>query len=157
MGSAHHLRDRCSIDSGGDVQYSHEKPEMPFFVLVLYGNSRCEEQMTVFVDDMFKYPMGRFRRMKMSHMIADTDEELHLMADAIGANCKWFQGDHYDISIGKRILAIENGAIEITLRQCGIMVANKRRGWPMGTPDTCVAISRKRVEADRYLEYVLGG
>ena len=73
--------------------------------------------MAVYVDDMFRLKMGRFRRMKMSHMIADTDSELHAMADRIGLSRKWFQGDHYDVCLSKRQLAVKNGAIEITLRQ----------------------------------------
>ena len=44
--------------------------------------------MPVYVDDMYKHPMGQFRRMKMSHMIANTEAELHAMADAIGIDRK---------------------------------------------------------------------
>jgi len=61
--------------------------------------------------------MGRFGRMKMSHMMADTEEELHRMAAAIGVARKWYQGDHYDISMSKRELAICFGAVPITLRE----------------------------------------
>lgn len=73
--------------------------------------------MSVYVDDMYKYPMGQFRRMKMSHMIADTEEELHAMAKHIGVSRKWYQGDHYDICITMRKRAIERGAKELTLRE----------------------------------------
>lgn len=73
--------------------------------------------MTVFVDDMYLYPMGQFGRMKMSHMMADADEELHEMAHKIGVARKWYQGDHYDIAISKRKLAITFGAVPITLRE----------------------------------------
>ena len=90
----------------------------------------------IYVDDMFKYPMGQFRRMKMSHMIADTDDELHLMAVLIGVERRWFQGDHYDISMTKRDLAVQHGAIEITLKQCAMMAALRRRGHEMGDPNT---------------------
>jgi len=70
----------------------------------------------VYVDDVF-IPHGR---MKMCHMIADTEEELHEMADKIGMRRTWFQSEsrpHYDVSKSKRILAIENGAIEITIKE----------------------------------------
>ena len=40
--------------------------------------------MTVYVDDMHLSPMGQFGRMKMSHMIADSTDELLAMADRIG-------------------------------------------------------------------------
>ncbi len=43
--------------------------------------------MTVYVDDM----QAQYGRMKMCHMIADTDEELHAMADLIGIARKWWQ------------------------------------------------------------------
>ena len=62
--------------------------------------------MTVYVDDA-EIP---FRGMKMSHMIADTEEELHEMAEEIGLKRSWYQGDHYDVSISKRREAIKAGA-----------------------------------------------
>lgn len=40
--------------------------------------------MAVYVDDMYIIPLGQFGNMKMSHMIADTKEELLEMADKIG-------------------------------------------------------------------------
>jgi hypothetical protein len=82
--------------------------------------------MTVYVDDMYKYPMGRFKRMKMSHMIADTDDELHAMAEKIGVKKEWFQGDHYDVAMFVRKKAIELGAIPISLKTLACMTNNKR-------------------------------
>lgn len=82
--------------------------------------------MTVYVDDMFRYPMGEFRRMKMSHMMADTDEELHAMADRIGLARRWFQGDHYDVSMSLRTQAIRHGAVPITLREMAAYAKVKR-------------------------------
>lgn len=113
--------------------------------------------MSVYVDDMFKYAMGRYGRMRMSHMIADTEQELHAMARRISVARKWYQGDHYDIAMSKRVLAVQHGAVEITLRQCAVMVANRRAGWPMGDPESCVEISRHRVEVEQFLKEVLGG
>lgn len=75
--------------------------------------------MTVYVDDMYLYPMGRFGRMKMSHMIADTEEELHQMAAKIGVARKWYQGDHYDISISRRSIALDLGAKAVTMVELG--------------------------------------
>jgi len=77
--------------------------------------------MTVYVDDMYTRAMGQFNQMKMSHMISDTEEELHKMAKTIGVKKRWFQGDHYDVSISKRKLALREGAVPITLRQCSQM------------------------------------
>lgn len=85
--------------------------------------------MTVYVDDMYLYPMGRFGRMKMSHMITDQylPDELHVMADTIGLNRKWYQGDHYDVSMEYRDRAIKAGATAITLRELGQITSKMRR------------------------------
>lgn len=75
--------------------------------------------MTVYVDDM-RAPFGR---MIMCHMMADTEEELHRMAQSIGVAKKWFQGPpahrhpHYDIAMSKRKLAVGFGALEVTGRE----------------------------------------
>jgi len=90
--------------------------------------------MPVYVDDMYKHPMGQFRRMKMSHMIANTEAELHAMADAIGIDRKWYQHDHYDVSITMRKAAIKNGAIEISMRQLVAMCRMIAKGWWSCTP-----------------------
>lgn len=70
--------------------------------------------MSVYVDDM----RAQFGRMIMCHMLADTDEELHTMADKIGVARRWHQKagtyqSHYDIALTKRALAVANGAVEI--------------------------------------------
>jgi Protein of unknown function (DUF4031) len=54
--------------------------------------------------------------MKMCHMLADTEEEMHAMADKIGIQRKWYQGDHYDICMAKRDLALAAGAREVSSR-----------------------------------------
>lgn len=87
--------------------------------------------VTVYVDDMFKSPMGQFGRMKMSHMIADSTEELLAMADRIGVPRTWIQkpgtpDEHFDIALAKRGLAVELGAIEITMRECARMCMARR-------------------------------
>lgn len=94
--------------------------------------------MTVYVDDMEASFTPGHRpgyRYLMSHMIADTDSELHKMADRIGVARKWFQGDHYDITQSKRRLAVGYGAVEITWREAGAMMFLKRCGKPMGAPE----------------------
>jgi len=94
--------------------------------------------MPVYVDDMYKSPMGQYGRMKMSHMIADTEEELHAMARRIGVARRWYQGDHYDIALSKRAIAVAAGAVEIGMRELAAMAMLARWGQDMGQPDTAV-------------------
>lgn len=115
--------------------------------------------MTVYVDDMHKTDLGRLGRMKMCHMIADTDEELHAMADRIGVARKWLQKPgterrHYDIATSKRALAVKAGAIEITLRQASAMVARRRATGELGDPATAEQWHRAHLAA-RQVERVV--
>lgn len=76
----------------------------------------------------------RYGRMVMCHMIADTEAELHAMADRIGVQRKWFQDTskasfpHYDIALSKKALAIAAGAIECDRKA---MVDHMRRLRPV--------------------------
>lgn len=93
--------------------------------------------MSVYVDDM----RAQFGRMVMCHMIADTDVELHAMADRIGVSRRWWQAppkascSHYDIALSKRALAVRLGATEITLRQTAAMNARRRATGQLGSPE----------------------
>lgn len=83
--------------------------------------------MTVYVDNM-RAPFGR---MVMCHMLADTDEELHAMADRIGVARRWHQKagtphGHYDIALSKRAMAVRCGAVEITSSELGRILRAKR-------------------------------
>lgn len=83
--------------------------------------------MTVFVDDM-RAPLGR---MVMSHMMADTTEELLAMADKIGLDRRWLQKagiwqEHFDVSQAFRAKAVAAGAVEVTQRQIVMMMRARR-------------------------------
>lgn len=75
--------------------------------------------MAVYVDNM-RAPYGR---MIMCHLVADTLEELHAMADRIDVARRWYQGPpvtrwpHYDIALSKRALAVAAGALEVDRRE----------------------------------------
>jgi len=96
--------------------------------------------MAVYVDDM-EAPYGR---MKMCHMLADSDDELHAMADRIAVARRWHQAppkhsSHYDIALTKKALALDAGAVAITWRQAGAMNARRRVTGSLGPPDDAVA------------------
>ncbi len=98
--------------------------------------------MTCFVDDMYLYPIGRYGRYKMSHMVADSTEELLAMASNIGLSHRWLQKagthhEHFDVSLAYRKLAIEHGAVEVTMRQMGDILRERRK--------TCKSIPSNRV------------
>ena len=82
--------------------------------------------MAIFVDDLTKYPkemisvVARQFGKSWCHLWTDGDiEELHTFAEKIGCRKSWFQNKkrfpHYDLVPSKRKLAIENGAIELSL------------------------------------------
>lgn len=80
--------------------------------------------MAVYVDDMYNNPIGKFGRMKMSHMVADSTDELLEMADKIGVQRKWIQdkgaqAEHFDVAMGNRTKAIACGAIPLTMYVLG--------------------------------------
>lgn len=85
----------------------------------------------VYVDDMHLSHLGHFGRMKMCHMLADSDEELRAMAERIGVALKWHQHagthrSHFDIATAKRVLAVAAGAKEITMRDAGLISRRRR-------------------------------
>lgn len=81
--------------------------------------------MPVYVDKQ----QNQYRRMKMCHMLADTVDELHAMADLIGIKRRWFQNHntpHYDICQSKRADAVKLGAIEIGRREVVALIRKHR-------------------------------
>lgn len=88
--------------------------------------------MTVYVDNMSDTKMGKLGRMKMSHMIADTHEELMDIAAKIGLQSRWIQKagtpqEHFDVSLSAKRKAVENGAVQITMRELAIKIRYKRK------------------------------
>lgn len=90
--------------------------------------------MAVYVDNM----RAPYRGMLMCHMLADTDEELHAMADTIGLHRRWHQKagthqSHYDIAQSKRALAVKAGAIEIDRTRLAALLRTKREAMRTAT------------------------
>ena len=74
--------------------------------------------MAVYVDDMRMQATVRGISTRWSHLMADTDEELHAFAARLGLRREWAQYpgtcmSHYDVSKNKRLQAIAAGAISI--------------------------------------------
>jgi len=77
--------------------------------------------MPIYVDDSFiPYKSKRGRIYKMSHMIADTPDELFEFALKLGLKMDWFQPKsfpHFDVTKTVRTKAIKNGAESLTTRE----------------------------------------
>lgn len=72
--------------------------------------------MAVYVDTA----KNKYGRMLMSHMLADTIEELEMMARMLGLKPHWVQirnTPHYDICQQKRAQAIKLGALVADRKQ----------------------------------------
>lgn len=87
--------------------------------------------MSVYVDSLVGWGWKmRGQYVKSCHMIADSLDELHAMAAAIGMKRAWFQGPpksrmpHYDLTASRRAAAVAMGAIECSRRE---FVDHKRR------------------------------
>lgn len=106
--------------------------------------------MAVYVDKLRNWG---WRLGPSCHLYADTNEELHAFAARIGLKRAWFQakssGPHYDLTKGRREVAIRLGAVEHTDRQ---MVDHMTR-W---TDESVAAIKAapNEAEAKRIREYI---
>lgn len=93
--------------------------------------------MTVYVDEIKDYTriakMKRLRHTHWCHLTADTEEELHAFAEKIGLKRSWYQKKgpddhrwHYDITPGKKELALRHNAVDINWRQM-VQILNSRK------------------------------
>lgn len=87
--------------------------------------------MACYVDALQHYPDAGLRFDRFCHLLADTRDELHDMADALGIPRRYFQDHpwrwHHDLPAPLREQAIEFGAQEITLREVAVLLRRRRR------------------------------
>jgi hypothetical protein len=100
--------------------------------------------MTVYVDELRTVrpadnkPQAQRNGNRWCHMTADTEEELHAMAERIGLKRAWYQIggrkawhwylSHYDLVPSKRALAVRFGAQEVVLHEMAQRFARELRG-----------------------------
>lgn len=77
--------------------------------------------MSVYVDPWMPcLPKGQYRWSGVSHMFADTLDELHSFATRLGLKRAWFQDHpllkHYDLNASRRAKAVKLGAVELDRR-----------------------------------------
>ena len=73
-----------------------------------------------------------YRRMLMSHLLADTSEELRKAEKLLGlpTNSVQYLGtpkEHLDVCESKRATAIKMGAIEVTSKELVLLIRKKRK------------------------------
>ncbi len=73
--------------------------------------------MSVYIGPMRTNHLKHPRQLPRScHVMADSEMELELFARTIGLRKDWKHGDHYDISVHKRGLALAAGAMQVSDR-----------------------------------------
>jgi len=89
--------------------------------------------MTVFLDDWRQHARLGPVDDRWSHLVADTEEELHAFAARLGMRRAWHQVNerrphqaHYDVPERLRQEAIALGAVPVTWRQVGRMMRERR-------------------------------
>jgi hypothetical protein len=93
--------------------------------------------VAVYVDEIRDYTLiskvRGLRHTHWCHLTADTEEELHKFADALGLARSWYQRKgptdyrwHYDVTPPKRAKAVRLGAIEVDRPFMGQLMIRRR-------------------------------
>lgn len=86
--------------------------------------------MACYVDTVRSYPGSGLRLTEFCHLLADTREELHAMADALGIPRRYFQDHpwrwHHDLPRPLRERAVELGAREVRMHEVGALLRARR-------------------------------
>ncbi len=104
--------------------------------------------MTVYLDDWRQPAMLGHLADRWSHLVADTEDELHEFAARLGMRRAWFQykasrphHGHYDVPERWRDQVLAEGAVPVSWRELGQMVRARRVGasgsspFPLGGTD----------------------
>jgi hypothetical protein len=68
------------------------------------------------------------------------------MAKYIGIARRWYQGDHYDICLSKRRLAVTHGAVEVTMQQMAGIRWCQREERKFKSPQHALDLMLHRIE-----------
>jgi hypothetical protein len=83
-----------------------------------------------YVDSVREYPTAGLRHTRFCHLLADTREELHAMADELGVPRRYFQDHpwrwHHDLPEPLRARAVALGAREVTMHEVGALLKARR-------------------------------
>jgi hypothetical protein len=86
--------------------------------------------MATYVDAAQSYPQAGLRFTEFCHLLADTPDELHEIADQLGVPRRFFQDHpwrwHYDLPSHLRDEAVRLGAVEITMHEVGALLRARR-------------------------------
>ncbi|HEY3736244.1 MAG TPA: DUF4031 domain-containing protein [Jatrophihabitans sp.] len=102
--------------------------------------------MTCYVDTVREYPDAGLRYSptgyaltgggtltEFCHLLADTREELHAMADELGIPRRFFQDHpwrwHHDLPAHLREQAVARGAREVTMHEVGAILKARRAAY----------------------------
>ena len=90
--------------------------------------------MSCYVDAARSYPGAGLRFAQFCHLLADSRDELHAMADELGVPRRVFQDHswrwHYDLPRHLRAEAIRLGAVEVDLHEVGALLRARRESLP---------------------------
>ncbi|MGH8962429.1 MAG: DUF4031 domain-containing protein [Jatrophihabitantaceae bacterium] len=86
--------------------------------------------MSCYVDTVRSYPGTGLRFTEFCHLLADTPDELHAMADALGIPRRFYQEHpwrwHHDLPSHLRPGAVALGAHEVTMHEVGALLRARR-------------------------------
>jgi hypothetical protein len=83
-----------------------------------------------YVDTLRSYPDAGLRYTEFCHLLADTRDELHTLAEELGIPRRFFQDHpwrwHHDIPTHIRERAVQLGALEVTMHEVGSLLRSRR-------------------------------